>query len=133
MAFAWQVSERPHYLVVEGSGDATLGDLLTLVEAIGVLAPAGRHRRVLVNLLPVQLQLTFTDHLQLGTRAAARLQHLERTAGVVQPTKRRQVAEKAARRMGLAARVFTRLEDAEAWLDEGAVAVRPAAAAEGAA
>jgi hypothetical protein len=63
--------------------------------------------------------LSFTDHLQMGMHAYARLQHLERGAAVVRASARRDTTERVARKLGLRVRVFTRLDDAREWVDEG--------------
>lgn len=106
----------PH-LVVEAAGPATLADLCAYMDFVGALAKRLGCRRVVMNLLGVDIALAFTDHLTLGAHAAEMLKDIERVASVVNPKYRTGTSEKAAQNMGLRLRTFTSLEEGQAWLE----------------
>ncbi len=61
-------------------------------------------------------ELSFTEHLQLGAHAAARLAGMEKVASVVDIRFRTGTSEKAAQKAGVTLRTFTDLHAAEGWL-----------------
>jgi hypothetical protein len=104
------------YLVVEAWGPANLAELCACVDFAAELAHRTQRSRALLNLLEVEIALSFTEHLQLGAHAAERLKSLERVASVVPERFRTGSSEKAARKSGLHLRTFTSLEEGIAWL-----------------
>lgn len=109
-------SAHPFVLFLEASGHSEMADLLGVVDMAATIVHREGHARALVNLLEVENELTFTDHMQLGTYAAEKLRHLERLASVVPSTKRTGTSEKAANKSGLTLRVFTGLAEALEWI-----------------
>jgi hypothetical protein len=120
MRFTLTVQPGPLYLLLEAAGPMDLGDLCGIFDLVGSVAETNGHHRALFNLLAVQVDLSFTEHLQLGTRAAASLRRLERAASVVSVANRRGTSEKAAQKQGLEFRTFTTIEEAHDWTAEGA-------------
>lgn len=104
------------YLLVEASGPAALAELCACVDFAAELAHRTNRSRALLNLLQVEISLSFTEHLQLGSHAAERLKPLERVASVVPERYRTGSSEKAAQKSGLHLRTFTTLEEALSWL-----------------
>lgn len=118
MPFTVTVHHAPSHLLVEGSGPASLGDLCGYMDLVGGICARQGYRRAVLNLLDVEIQLGFTDHMQLGSYAANSLRHLERVASVVPLRYRNGTSEKAAQKSGLQLRTFTDLEEGLAWLAE---------------
>ena len=92
------------------------GRLCGLAELSARVAVSQGDRRALVDLLAVEPQLTFTEHLQLGAHVAESFAPLERVATLVPVRERKGTSEKAAQKHGLHLRTFTTLEEATAWL-----------------
>lgn len=76
------------------------------------------HARALLDLTAVHIELTFTDHLALGSHAANQLRGMTRVASVVDARLRVGTSEKAAQKMGLTLRTFTDRDEAVRWLAE---------------
>jgi hypothetical protein len=104
------------YVLVEASGPANLAELCACMDFAAALAHRTNSSRALLNLLHVEIALSFTEHLQLGAHAAERLKALERVASVVPARYRTGSSEKAAQKSGLHLRTFTSLEEGLAWL-----------------
>ncbi len=121
MHFTATVHHGPDYLLVEGCGPALLTDLCGFMDLVATVADKGRYRRAVLNLLDVEIALTFTEHLHLGAHAAARLRNLERVASVVSLQNRKGTSEKAAQKMGLRSRTFTSLAEGVQWIGEPSV------------
>lgn len=117
MRFTATVHHGPDYLLVEGSGPALLTDLCGFMDLVATVADKGGYRRAVLNLLGVEIALTFTEHLQLGAHAADRLCKLERVASVVSVQNRKGTSEKAAQRFGLHLRTFTSLPEGVQWIE----------------
>lgn len=120
MRFTLAVEPGPLFLTLHAAGPMDLGDLCGIFALAGSIAGINGHRRALFDLLDVQVDLSFTDHLHLGTHAAASLVKLERAASVVSIANRRGTSEKAAQKQGLRFRTFTAMDEALAWITEGA-------------
>jgi hypothetical protein len=116
MSLQVSVHRQEPGLLVEGLGHARLADLKGFIDMIATICREEHHQRVLVNLLGVQQELTFTEHLQLGVYVAERLGFLERMATVVPPAARSGNSERAAQKSGMHLRTFTQLEEAREWL-----------------
>lgn len=115
-AFSITVRHGHPYLLVEASGPATLVDLCAYLDLVASLARRMRCRKAVMNLMAVDIQFSFTDHLTLGAHAAAALAELECVASVVNPKYRTGTSEKAAQKSGLKLRTFTNLEEGIAWV-----------------
>jgi hypothetical protein len=113
------------YLLVEASGPATLAELCACIDFAAELAHRTHRSRALLNLLQVEIALSFTEHLQLGSHAADRLKPLERVASVVPARYRTGSSEKAAQKSGLHLRTFTALDEGVAWLTESGTGAGP--------
>lgn len=120
------IERRPRLLLVRGTGDARLADLLGVVDLISQVTLREGTSRAVADLLGCDTQLSFTDHLQMGMHAYSRLQHLERGAAVVRASARRDTTERVARKLGLPVRIFTALDEAEHWVgQDSAVNIGP--------
>ena len=121
MDFTVAVAHGPGYLHLKGSGPASLANLCGLASLGGVIAQRSGFPRVLVDLLAVQPELSFTDHIQLGAHFAQEFRQAERVATLVQPRDRVGTSEKAARRSGLTLQTFTDADEAKAWLSNSVI------------
>ncbi|MGV3573162.1 MAG: hypothetical protein ACO1PB_21420 [Ramlibacter sp.] len=115
-AFTITVRDGTPYLLVEAAGPATLVELCAYMDFVAGLARGRRCRKVVMDLLGVDIRFSFTDHLTLGAHAAHALQDLEQVASVVNPKYRTGTSEKAAQKSGLRLRTFTRLDEGVAWV-----------------
>jgi hypothetical protein len=118
MSFTVRVTHGLPYLLVQVQGPVALADLCAVADLAATVARMTGQRRALIDMLDMQLSMSFTDHLQLGTYVAAALQGLERVASVVSPAHRSGASEKAAQKSGLAVRAFTDLQEASGWVLE---------------
>jgi hypothetical protein len=116
MSLTVTIHHEPEWLLVEAAGPATLADHCGFVDLIAAICAGAGHTRVLVNMLALLPQLSFTDHLQLGTYVAEKFKGLRKVATVVAPAARIGASEKAAQKMGAHLRTFTDLDEAKAWL-----------------
>lgn len=107
----------PGLLRVDVAGDATLSDVIALIDQVGLETKRTGQRHVLVNLLAVKEVLKFTDHYSVGEHAARTLSHLQKLASVVPADRRTQTSEKVANAQGMRLRVFVSVADAMAWLN----------------
>ena len=120
MPFVLHVHRDRDVLVAQASGKASFVDLCGMAALVGVATTRGSERRAVLDVLDLDVELAFTDHLQLGSFVAERLQHLERVASVVPERFRTGTSEKAAQKGGLLLRTFTDREAAMRWLQESA-------------
>jgi len=119
MALAVTVQrEAADLLIVVGQGRATLADLKGFADLIATICAEENRQRVMVNLLDVDQDLSFTDHLQLGVYIAEKLGFLRKMATVVPAQYRSGNSERAAQKSGLKLRTFLSITEARDWLDE---------------
>ena len=120
VAFSFCVAEDPFrpYMKVVASGAAKLDDYRDLASITAVAAATRWYRRALIDLLDVDPQLSFTDHLRLGEHVAEVLSHLDRAATVVPAKYKTGTSEKAAQNSGLALKTFISRAAAEECLLE---------------
>jgi hypothetical protein len=116
MTFIVRVHAGPDYLQVDGAGPADLAELCGYMDLVGTVAARKGHTHAVLNLLDVEIALSFTDHLQLGAHAAQQLRNLKRVASVVPERFRTGTSEKAAQKSGLQLRTFTSLVEGLTWL-----------------
>jgi len=116
MHFTATVHHGHEYLLVRGNGPALLGDLCGFIDLVATVSGKCLYRRAVLNLLDVEIALTFTEHLRLGAYAAERLRHLDRVASIVSVQNRKGTSEKAAQKMGLQLRTFTSIAQGLEWL-----------------
>jgi hypothetical protein len=119
MPFAVAIAHEQAHLLVSASGPASLPDILGLIDMAATIAGMAGYRRVLINLMQVEIGFAFTEHLQIGARAAEKLRGMERVASIVDPRFRIGTSEKAAQKMGLQLRTFTSLDEGMQWLADG--------------
>jgi hypothetical protein len=117
MALAVTVQREGGLLVVAGQGRASLADLKGFADLIATICTEEQRTRVLVNLLDVEQDLAFTDHIQLGVYIAEKLGWLQKMATVVPERLRSGNSERAAQKSGLRLRTFVSLREAREWLD----------------
>ena len=118
MSFVIRVHREDGALVAQASGSASLADLCGMASMIGVTTSRSNERRAVLDVQAVDIDLTFTQHLQLGSFIAEQLQHLERVASIVPERYRTGTSEKAARKGGLLLQTFTDRHQAMAWVRE---------------
>jgi hypothetical protein len=118
MALEVTVGREDQLLVVKGRGQATLADLQGFSDMIATICRSDQLQHVLVDLVEVKQELTFTEHLQLGVYIAERLGFLARMATVVPSEMRTGNSERAAQKSGLHLRTFTDMAEARGWLGE---------------
>jgi len=116
MHFSVTVAPQAGYLLLVASGPATLADLCGLASLGATVCGKGTHARALVDLRQAEPQLSFTDHLQLGSHFAEAFRDVARVATVVAPKDRVGTSEKAAQKSGLQLRTFMDIAEAEDWL-----------------
>lgn len=114
--FTVSVRRDGHLLVVSATGHANLGDLLGLADLVARVSSTDGIARVLIDLLGVDHQLSFTQHLSLGAHVSQVAAGLDRVATVVPLALRTGTSEKAAQKLGANLRTFTELESALQWL-----------------
>lgn len=118
MAFVIRTHRDAGVLVAEASGRATLADLCGMASLVAGTASISGERRALLHLLGVEVDLAFTEHLQLGSHVAQQLKALDRVASVVPERYRTGTSEKAAQKGGLRFRTFTDLAQGMAWVSD---------------
>ena len=116
MLFSVVVDHRNEHLLVKGAGVALLADLYGYMDLVASIAKTMGYRRAVLDLVDTEIQLSFTDHLNLGVYASERLRNLTRVASVVSTANRSGTSEKAAQQMGLQLKTFTSLDEGLAWV-----------------
>lgn len=116
MHFSVTVAPQARYLLLVASGPATLADLCGLGSLGATVCSKGSHARALIDLRQAEPQLSFTDHLQLGSHFAEVFRDVAKVATIVAPKDRVGTSEKAAQKSGLRLRTFLDVAEAEAWL-----------------
>jgi hypothetical protein len=110
------VEREDAMLLVKGQGHAGLADLKGFADMIATICRDEQRDRVLVDLLHVTQELTFTEHLQLGVYIAESLRFLAKMATVVPAQARSGNSERAAQKSGLQIRTFTDVGEAREWI-----------------
>ncbi|MEJ6021998.1 STAS/SEC14 domain-containing protein [Ramlibacter sp. PS4R-6] len=118
MSLQVSLARQGPVLAVKGSGPANLADLKGFADMMATVCREEQLTHVLVDLLDVQQQLTFTEHLQLGVYLAERLHFLTKMASVVPEQMRSGNSERAAQKSGLQIRTFTDMGEARDWLKQ---------------
>lgn len=118
MPFTVTVDHSHEYLVVRAAGVALLADLFGYMDLVATIATKVGSRRAVLDLQDVEINLGFTDHLNLGVYASDRLRHLKRVASIVSVPNRSGTSEKAAQQMGLQLKTFTSFDEGLAWIRE---------------
>ena len=116
MPFTVTVDHSNEYLLVKATGPALLADLYGYMDLVATIAKNMGNRRAVLDLRDTEINLGFTDHLNLGVYASDRLRNLKRVASVVSPENRTGTSEKAAQQMGLQLKTFTSLEEGLEWI-----------------
>lgn len=117
MAYALSLHTGPAFLLAVGTGQPeSLQDLLEAMDEIAAATHEHGCRRLLLDLLALDVQFSPADHLSIGRHAAHAFGHLERVASVVSIDTRVGTSEAAAREGGLSLRTFTSLRDASDWI-----------------
>ena len=101
------VEHKGAYLLVVGSGSAELPELSALADFVATAASARNCKRVLIDLLAVERDLSPAEHAQLVSHMARRFGRLERIASVHAHSRAFP---------GLPVRTFTNLPEASDWL-----------------
>ena len=114
--FSVGIHQDASHILATASGQAHLAHLCGLADFVACIASVSGHRRALFDLLAVEPNLAFSEHLVLGAHFASALARLERVASVVSVRERRGTSEKAAQKNGLTFRTFTSLSEAREWL-----------------
>lgn len=114
--FSVGIHEDATHVLAVASGRANLAQLCGMADLVATVTSMNCHRRALLDLLAVEPQLTFLEHLRFGQHFASTLAQLERVASAVSERERRGTSEKAAQKQGLVFRTFTNLDEARDWL-----------------
>src|SRR4051812_20007636 len=120
MGLAVDLQRDSDLLIVRGRGGASLADLKGFADLVARICTDEQRPRVMVDLLEVKQELSFTEHLQLGVYIAEKLGFLAKMATVVPAQARSGNSERAAQKSGLKLRTFLSLTEARDWLDEPA-------------
>ena len=118
MPLQLKVHRLPEFTSLKVVGEATLEDFVRLIDEMAAESGKRGDKRLLVDLLDVGGELKFTEHFQMGERAALRLQHLEKVASVVPAAKLTRTSEKVAQTHGFQLRVFSSMTEAIRWLSQ---------------
>jgi len=118
MPFTIRIHHDAGVLVAEASGAGSFANLCGAAALVGTTSLRSSERRAVLDLMAVDIELSFTDHLQLGSFVAEQLQHLDRVASVVPERYRTGTSEKAAQKGGLLLHTFTDRKLAMAWVRE---------------
>lgn len=116
---AWMVTLRHGlpFLVVNAQGSPTQTELWQLVDLIDEASARTEHDSVILSLLEMELDESFSAHRQLLAHAARRLSRLESIA-IVSVTNSLDINEVVARSLGLKLRLFTDRVEAARWTRE---------------
>jgi hypothetical protein len=107
---------QPSYVAVRVAGQPTLGEFLGVLQRLGADSAGWAQKMALIDLRGVEPRYSFTEQFTIGEEVGRTLQHLHKFASVVPADRITHVSEKAARHRGIDVRVFTREEEAVAWL-----------------
>jgi hypothetical protein len=116
MSLSFDVEHREAYSVVCLHGAPTLGQMLSMIQLLGIETAGWRARRVLFDLRGVRTLTSFTEHYAIGEETARNLRHLHRIASVVDADMITHASEKTAQRSGVNLTVFTDEAEAVGWL-----------------
>ncbi|MEZ0307279.1 MAG: STAS/SEC14 domain-containing protein [Ramlibacter sp.] len=108
--------DKTPYLSVKAVGRATLGDMITMIEAVADEAKRRGLNRVLVDQTAIEEDFKFTDHFAIGAHVANVCREFERAASVVRADRRTGTSEVVAQKQGVQLRVFTSFDVADSWL-----------------
>ena len=104
------------YLHLVGTGDANLSDLRGLVDLAARIAADVGSRRVLADLISINVLFSDEDFRKLQIYAVEKLSDLERLAYTVPACYNQDKSDPPVRRQGLTARAFTGLHAAFDWI-----------------
>jgi hypothetical protein len=104
------------YLHLVGSGDAKLSDLRGLVDLAARIAADVGSRRVLADLISINVLFSDEDFRKLQIYAVETLADLERLAYTVPACYNKDKSDPPVQRQGLTARAFTALHAACDWV-----------------
>jgi len=113
--FSVSVHHGP-YLHLVGSGDARLSDLRGLVDLAARIAADVGSRRVLADLISINVLFSDEDFRKLQIYAVETLFELERLAYTVPACYNKDKSDPPVHREGLTARAFTSLREAFDWV-----------------
>lgn len=116
MLFNIAVKHGGQYLLVIGSGDAEICDMLALIDVTARIAQRKKYTHVLLDFLLVRPDITPLEHVELATHTAVMLSKVSMVASAVASEFRTGASEKAAQMSGANLRTFTDLHSAERWL-----------------
>jgi hypothetical protein len=116
MLFTVSTTRFSQYVQLEVGGPSSLKNFVEMVGSFAGETLYWSDRRALVDLRKVVGELTAPEQVFLGELVAQDLSHLEKIASVVPEALVTHNSETAAQQMGMRLRVFSRKEDAVAWL-----------------
>ena len=106
-------------LLVVGTGEAQVCDMLSLIDVAATVSRIKGYRCVSIDLLAATPLMDAREHEELGSHAANVLRHVDKVAVVVSVDHPDRTACAVAQREGLNLEVFTDLHVADAWLSPG--------------
>jgi hypothetical protein len=113
--FSVSVHHGP-YLLLVATGDAALDDLIGLVDLAATLSREQEYRRVLADLISINLLFSDEEYRQLQLHAVKTLFRLDRMAYTVPACYATGKPTPPALRGGVAVRTFTDLREACHWI-----------------
>jgi len=105
------------FLLMVGTGDADVCDIFGLIDMASRLAAMKPYRRVLLDLISVNVRFSPEQHRAVGTHLAVALSGAEKVAVVVNQRLRVGTGERAAVNAGLNLKTFVDLREATVWLE----------------
>lgn len=118
MLFCISVDHGPKFLQITCVGEATVADWFGAFSLASSVASRSGERRILLDMLGVEFDLTAEQRSEIGRHGAEVLAGFERVASVIPPALYTGDAERAAQKQGLTVRSFADLQTAMQWLGE---------------
>jgi hypothetical protein len=113
--FSLSVHHGP-YLLLVATGDANLRDIAGLVDLAARIATEKGYRRVLADLISIEVRFSDEEYRQLQLSAVQTLSHLERMAYTVPACYAQGKGSPPALRGGVSVRTFSDLREACHWI-----------------
>jgi hypothetical protein len=116
MSLEYTVEQRAGCTVLRATGEPTLGEFISFLQAVGAESAQWSKDCLLLDLQGVRTLTSFTEHYAVGQEIGRQLRHFRRLASVVAADRITHVSEKTARQAGVNLTVFTDEGEALAWL-----------------
>jgi hypothetical protein len=118
MNFTVSVLRHPRHVSLVALGRADLADLCGMCSLAREVGRVRGHRRLVIDVLALEPEITDADRIELGRHLAASLNAFEKVAWVYHPERHSGIAQKIAMDQGVDVRVFHALETATQWINQ---------------